>query len=45
MMSVLAYADGQRDLIALAERISVSAESCVPLIEVLEKEELPERVG
>jgi aminopeptidase-like protein len=44
MMNILAYADGQRDLIALAERIGVSAESCLPIIERLLHERLLERI-
>jgi aminopeptidase-like protein len=44
MMNILAYADGQRDLIALAERIGVSAESCLPIIERLLQERLLERI-
>lgn len=45
MMNVLAYSDGQHDLIALAERLGVPAESCIPLIEVLEKANLLERIS
>ena len=30
MMNILAYADGQRDLVSIAERIGVPAETCVP---------------
>jgi aminopeptidase-like protein len=32
MMNILAYADGQRDLVSLADRIGVPAETCLPII-------------
>lgn len=35
MMNLLAYADGQRDLVSLADRIGVSAETCLPIVERL----------
>jgi aminopeptidase-like protein len=44
MMNILAYADGKCDLIALAERIGVSAESCLPIVERLLQEQLLERI-
>jgi aminopeptidase-like protein len=44
MMNILAYADGQQDLICLAERIGVPAETCLPIIERLLREGLLERV-
>ena len=44
MMDVLAYADGQRDLVSLAERIGVPAEACLPMIVRLLQEDLLERV-
>jgi len=45
MMNILAYADGERDLISLADRIGVPAETCVPIIERLLQERLLERIG
>jgi len=45
MMNILAHADGQCDLIGLAERIGVSAESCLPIIERLLQEQLLERIN
>jgi aminopeptidase-like protein len=44
MMNILAYADGEHDLISLADRIGVPAETCVPIIERLLREGLLERV-
>lgn len=44
MMNILAYADGERDLISLAERIGLPAEDCLPTIERLVKEGLLERI-
>ncbi len=44
MMNILAYADGQRDLISLAERIGVPAETCIPIIARLLEERLLERI-
>jgi len=44
MMNILAYADGQHDLISLAERIGVPAEACIPVIERLLQERLLERI-
>jgi aminopeptidase-like protein len=44
MMNILAYADGQRDLVSIAERIGVPAETCVPIVERLVQERLLERV-
>lgn len=44
MRNILAYADGQRDLVSLAERIGVPAESCLPIIARLVNERLLERV-
>lgn len=32
-MNLLAYADGERDLVGIAEHIGVSAEELVPLVE------------
>jgi len=43
-MDVLAYADGQGDLVSLAERIGVPAEACLPMIVRLLQEDLLERV-
>jgi aminopeptidase-like protein len=44
MMNLLAYADGERDLISLADRIGVPAETCIPIIDRLLEQELLERV-
>ena len=44
MMNILAYSDGQRDLVSLAERIGVPAETCLPIIERLLQERLLERI-
>jgi aminopeptidase-like protein len=44
MMNILAYADGQRDLVSLAERIGKPAEVCIPIIARLLQESLLERV-
>jgi aminopeptidase-like protein len=44
MMNILAYADGKHDLIAIAERINVPAETCVPILETLHGEGLVERL-
>jgi len=44
MMNILAYADGQRDLISLAEQIGEAAEICIPIIARLLQEGLLERV-
>lgn len=44
MMNILAYADGQRDLVAVAEQIGVAAETCLPIISRLVEERLLERV-
>jgi len=44
MMNILAYADGKCDLVSLAERIGVPAETCVPIIEQLLQERLLERI-
>ena len=44
MMNILAYADGQRDLVSLAERIGVPAETCLPIIARLLEERLLERI-
>jgi aminopeptidase-like protein len=44
MMNILAYADGKRDLVSLAERIGVPAETCVPIIARLLQERLLERI-
>ncbi|MFY9906097.1 MAG: winged helix-turn-helix domain-containing protein, partial [Terriglobales bacterium] len=43
MMNILAYADGQ-PLVAIAERIGVSAESCLPIVSRLVEEHLLERI-
>jgi len=44
MMNILAYADGTRDLVSLAGRIGVPAESCIPIIARLLQERLLERI-
>jgi aminopeptidase-like protein len=44
MMNILAYADGQRDLVSIAERIGVPAEACVPIVARLLQERLLERI-
>ncbi len=44
MMNILAYADGERDLVSLAERIEVPAETCIPIIARLLQEGLLERI-
>jgi aminopeptidase-like protein len=44
MMNILAYADGQRDLVSLAERIGVPAELCIPIVVRLLQERLLERI-
>ncbi len=44
MMNILAYADGQRDLVSLADRIGVPAETCIPIIARLLQEHLLERI-
>jgi aminopeptidase-like protein len=44
MMNILAYADGQRDLVSIAERIGVPAETCIPIIARLLHERLLERI-
>jgi aminopeptidase-like protein len=44
MMNILAYADGQRDLVALAERIGAPAETCIPIIAKLLQERLLEQI-
>lgn len=44
MMNILAYADGQRDLVSLAERIGVPAETCIAIIARLLQERLLERI-
>lgn len=44
MMNILAYADGKRDLVSLAERIGVPAETCIPIIERLVQERLLEQI-
>lgn len=44
MMNVLAYCDGEHDLLALAERIGASALDCLPIIDRLEREGLLVRV-
>jgi aminopeptidase-like protein len=44
MLNILAYADGTRDLVSLANRIGVSAETCIPIVERLLQQELLERI-
>jgi aminopeptidase-like protein len=44
MMNILAYADGQRDLVSLAEQLGVSAETCMPIVAKLLEEGLLERI-
>jgi aminopeptidase-like protein len=44
MMNILAYADGQRDLVSLADRIGVPAETCLPIIARLLEARLLERI-
>ena len=43
LMHILQYADGNHNLIELAERIDVFAEDCIPIIERLVDAELLER--
>ncbi len=45
MMDILAYADGETDLIAIAERIGVPVEDCAVIAERLAKESLLREVG
>ena len=45
LMNVLAYSDGEHDLVALAERIGASALDCLPIIARLEQEHLLEPVA
>jgi len=45
MMNILAYADGERDLIALADHIGVPVETCLPIIERLVEEQLLEIIA
>jgi aminopeptidase-like protein len=44
MMNLLAYADGRRDLVSLADHIGAPAEVCIPIIARLLQEQLLERV-
>jgi aminopeptidase-like protein len=44
MMNILAYADGELDLISLADRIGTPAETCIPIIHRLVQEQLLEPV-
>jgi aminopeptidase-like protein len=44
MMNILAYADGKRDLVSLAERIGVPAETCLPIIARLLEDRLLEGI-
>ena len=44
MMNILAYADGERDLISIADEIGVSAETCIPIVQTLLREGLLERM-
>jgi aminopeptidase-like protein len=44
MMNILAYADGKRDLIAVAEKIGAPAEDCIPIVEKLLQQGLLERL-
>ncbi len=44
MMNILAYADGERDLISLADRIGVPVETCWPIVDRLLRKQLLERV-
>jgi|SRR5208283_939260 len=44
LMNILAYADGERDLISLADCIGLPAEDCLPMIERLVHERLLERI-
>jgi aminopeptidase-like protein len=45
MMNILAYADGTRDLVSLAERIEEPAETCIAIVSRLVQEGLLERIG
>lgn len=45
MSDVLAYADGENDLIGLAEKINVYALDVIPVIKILLEHELIERIG
>lgn len=44
MRDLLAYADGSRDLLELAETIGVDAQDCIPLVQRLVEEDLFSRV-
>lgn len=44
MMNILAYADGERDLISLADSVGLSAEDCLPTVERLVQERLLEKL-
>jgi aminopeptidase-like protein len=44
MMNILAYADGKRDLVSIADRIAVPAETCLPIIARLLEARLLERI-
>jgi aminopeptidase-like protein len=44
MMNILAFSDGQRDLVSLADRIGLPAETCLPIITSLLQEHLLERI-
>jgi aminopeptidase-like protein len=45
LMNILAYSDGEHDLVALAERIGANALDCLPVIARLEQERLLEPVA
>ena len=44
MMNILAYADGQHDLVGIAERLDLPAEECMPIIARFLEEGLLERL-
>jgi len=44
MMNVLAFCDGRRDLVALAERVRLSALDVIPMLETLQTHGLVERL-
>ena len=45
MMNVLAYADGERDVIAIADEIGCAADECIEIIDTLRREGLVEELS